>query len=62
MNNETQELFIFNEGSFVAWNISELELTSIVNFVKKHEINGYSEAIVSDEKETMPYTYSVNIK
>lgn len=60
MDNENRELFVFHEGSFVAWNVTDLEVNNILNFVRNYEINGYNETIIKDEIEVMPYTYTVS--
>lgn len=60
VDNETRELFIFREGSFVVWNVSDLEIRNILSFVQNFEIHPYSESIVKNETEVMPYTYSIN--
>ncbi|XP_071448316.1 required for meiotic nuclear division protein 1 homolog isoform X2 [Hetaerina americana] len=59
---EPRDIYFFREGSVVLWNISDLECTNILNFLKKFEENSYPETLVSDECETMKYTYSDQIK
>ncbi|XP_046387167.1 required for meiotic nuclear division protein 1 homolog [Ischnura elegans] len=61
-DDEPREIFFFREGSVVLWNISELECTNILNFLRKFEENSYSEPIISEECETMKYTYSNQIE
>lgn len=60
IDNENREIFIFREGSVVAWNVSDAEVKSILQFMNDFELNKYDKAIVHDEIEVMPYTYSIN--
>lgn len=58
--NEDKEIFLFKEGSVVAWNLSEAEVRSILQFVTPFETNRYEKVVVNDEMEVMPYMYSNN--
>lgn len=60
VDNENKEIFIFREGSFVAWNIPDPEIKTILSIVEDFEISKYDENIVNEETEIMPYTYSIN--
>ncbi|XP_065219767.1 required for meiotic nuclear division protein 1 homolog [Planococcus citri] len=62
VDNESREIFLFREGSLVAWNVSDAEIKHIIDFVSNFEINQYDNAVVNDEIEVMPYTYSINSK
>ncbi len=60
VDHESREIFIFREGSFVAWNVSDSEICNLLNLIRKFEINRYDTSIVTEETEVMPYTYSIN--
>lgn len=55
---EPRELFFFREGTVVMWNISELECSNILLFLKRYQENSYPEKIVELESETMKYLYA----
>lgn len=54
---EPRDIFFFREGTTVFWNISELECTNVLSFVKQYEENSYDERLVQQESELMEYTY-----
>lgn len=58
VTNEPRHLYFFREGSVVGWNITDLEVNTLIGFLSKHEIGPYEEHIVMDEKEIMFYTYT----
>lgn len=60
VDNENREIFVFREGSIVAWNISDSEMENILEIIRNFEIKPYDRAIVKEEIEIMPYTFSVN--
>ncbi|KAK7598232.1 hypothetical protein V9T40_006467 [Parthenolecanium corni] len=62
VDNENREIFVFREGSIVAWNISDSEMENILEIIRNFEIKPYDRAIVKEEIEIMPYTFSVNSK
>ncbi|XP_017301965.1 required for meiotic nuclear division protein 1 homolog [Diaphorina citri] len=59
---EPRFIYFFQEGSLVAWNVSDLEIENLLEFLKQFEIKPYEKAVVLNEKELMNYTYSPNIK
>lgn len=60
VDNESREIFLFREGSLVAWNVSDAEVGNLMQFVSNFEMSKYDNAVVHDEIEVMPYTYSIN--
>ncbi|XP_060837145.1 required for meiotic nuclear division protein 1 homolog [Rhopalosiphum padi] len=58
VTNEPRHLYFFREGSVVGWNVSDLEVSSLINFVAEHEIGSYDDHIVMDERESMYYAYT----
>lgn len=58
IESEPREIFFFREGTVVMWNISELERSNILQFLKKYQENSYVERIVELESETMNYFYA----
>ncbi|XP_033207836.1 required for meiotic nuclear division protein 1 homolog [Belonocnema kinseyi] len=59
---EPREIYFFREGTIVMWNISELELGNVLQFLRKYEDNSYSDELVQAEGEVMTYTYCKNGK
>lgn len=57
VTNEPREIFFFREGSIVFWNCTELESSNVLSFVKKYELDSYSENLVLQEAEGMDYRY-----
>jgi Uncharacterised ACR, YagE family COG1723. len=58
---EPRFIYFFQEGSLVAWNVSDLEIENLLEFLKQFEIKPYEKAVVLNEKELMNYTYSPNM-
>lgn len=58
VTNEPRHLYFFREGSVVGWNVTNLEVNSLINFLTDYEIRPYSDNIVMDEREIMYYTYT----
>uniref|UniRef100_A0A2S2PH44 Required for meiotic nuclear division protein 1 n=1 Tax=Schizaphis graminum TaxID=13262 RepID=A0A2S2PH44_SCHGA len=58
VTNEPRHLYFFREGSVVGWNVSDLEVSSLINFVAEHEIGSYDDHIVMGERESMYYAYT----
>lgn len=56
---EPREIFFFREGSVVLWNISELESSNLLTFLKQYEQDSYSERLVQGEVELMNYRHQV---
>ncbi|XP_049767533.1 required for meiotic nuclear division protein 1 homolog [Schistocerca cancellata] len=57
VGSEPRDIFFFREGTTVFWNVSELECTNVLSFVKPYEENSYDERLVNQESELMEYTY-----
>lgn len=58
VTNEPRHLYFFREGSVVGWNVGDLEVKSLINFLSEHEIGSYDSNIVMNEREIMYYTYT----
>ncbi|CAH1987664.1 unnamed protein product [Acanthoscelides obtectus] len=54
---EPREIFFFREGSVVLWNITDLESSNILTFLRQFEEDSYSERLVQNESEVMNYKY-----
>lgn len=54
---EPRDIFFFREGTVVLWNISELEISNILSFLRQYEEDRYDNKIVQGESEFMPYAY-----
>lgn len=57
VGNEPRELFFFREGSVVMWNITELESSNVLTFLRRYEQDGYPEKLWQTEAEFMNYKY-----
>lgn len=57
VDKEPRELFFFREGSVVMWNVTDLESSNVLNFLKEYEQDGYSEKLVQNESELMNYRH-----
>lgn len=55
---EPREIFFFEEGTVVMWNVSELECENILDFLKRYEQNRYMDYVVQSESEQMRYSYT----
>ncbi|XP_050520023.1 required for meiotic nuclear division protein 1 homolog [Daktulosphaira vitifoliae] len=58
VTNENRHLYIFREGSVVGWNISDMEVTILIDFLSKYQIMPYATNVIMDERELMYYTYT----
>lgn len=58
VQNEPREIFFFREGSVVLWNVTDLESGNILAFLRKFEMDSYSDKLVQSEAEVMNYRYS----
>ncbi|VEN38833.1 unnamed protein product [Callosobruchus maculatus] len=54
---EPRDIFFFKEGSVVLWNITDLESSNILNFLRQYEEDSYSKRLVQNESEIMKYKY-----
>lgn len=57
VNKEPREIFFFREGSVILWNISDLEGSNVLSFLKKYEQDGYSDVLIQGECEFMNYRH-----
>ncbi|KAL1456671.1 hypothetical protein WDU94_001384 [Cyamophila willieti] len=62
VGSEPRFIYFFKEGSLVAWNVSDLEIENLLEFLKQYERKPYDKEVVLNEKEFMNYTYSPNGK
>lgn len=60
VENEPREIFIFREGSVVLWNITDLESSNVLSFLRQYEQDSYSEWLIQSESEVMNYRYHEN--
>ncbi|KAL6426086.1 hypothetical protein ACFW04_008984 [Cataglyphis niger] len=58
VGDEPREIFFFREGSIVMWNISDLECSNLLQFLRNYEQNRYMKELIHTETELMHYTYS----
>ncbi|XP_025410905.1 required for meiotic nuclear division protein 1 homolog [Sipha flava] len=58
VTSEPRHLYFFREGSVVGWNMTDLEVNTLMSFLSEHEIGPYNDDIVQNEKEIMFYTYT----
>ncbi|XP_050292817.1 required for meiotic nuclear division protein 1 homolog [Anthonomus grandis grandis] len=54
---EPREIFFYRDGGVVLWNITDLESSNVLNFVRQYEENSYSDRLVQSESEIMNYKY-----
>lgn len=52
---EPRDIFFFREGCMVLWNITELESSNLLSFVRDYEEDSYSDVMVEEEAENMMY-------
>ncbi|CAH1102245.1 unnamed protein product [Psylliodes chrysocephalus] len=57
VDEEQREIFFFRDGSVVMWNITDLESSNILKFLRQFEEDSYSERLVQSECEVMNYKY-----
>lgn len=55
---EPREIFFFEEGTLVTWNMGDLESANLLSFLKEYEEGSYSDYLVQEESESMNYTRS----
>lgn len=58
VDREPREIYFFREGSVVFWNVSELERSNVLNFIKEYEDEGYAKEIIAEGNEKMVYAYT----
>lgn len=58
IENEPREIYFFREGTVVMWNITDLECSNILQFLKNYEDSAYSNSLVQAEGELVHYTYT----
>lgn len=54
---EPREIFFFREGSVVLWNVTDLESSNILTFLRKYELDSYTDRLVQNEIEIMNYRH-----
>ncbi|KAL1501548.1 hypothetical protein ABEB36_006850 [Hypothenemus hampei] len=59
---EPREIFFFREGGIVLWNITDLESTNLLSFLRQYEQDSYAERLVQAESEVMNYKYQMDDK
>lgn len=57
VDNEPRELFFFREGAVVMWNVTDLEASNVLNFLRSYQFDSHSEGMVQEEAETMSYSH-----
>ncbi|XP_050499223.1 required for meiotic nuclear division protein 1 homolog [Diabrotica virgifera virgifera] len=57
VDKEQREIFFFRDGSVVFWNITDLESSNVLKFLRQFEEDSYSERLVQSESEVMNYKY-----
>lgn len=55
VGNEPRNIFFFREGCMVLWNVTDLESSNLMSFIKEFEEDSYSDAMVEEESEQMTY-------
>ncbi|XP_066144497.1 required for meiotic nuclear division protein 1 homolog isoform X1 [Euwallacea fornicatus] len=59
---EQREIFFFRDGGVVLWNITDLESSNVLSFLRSYEQDSYSEKLVQSESEIMNYKYHLDEK
>lgn len=54
---EPREIFFFREGSVVFWNVTDLESSNVLNFLRQYELDSYTDSLVQNEVEIMNYRH-----
>ncbi|ENN71659.1 required for meiotic nuclear division protein 1 homolog [Dendroctonus ponderosae] len=57
VENEPREIFFFRDGGVVLWNITDMESSNVLNFLKPYQQDSYAERVVQAESEIMNYKY-----
>lgn len=57
VGHEPRELFFFREGTVVMWNVTDLESSNVLGYLKQFENDSYSEKLLQNEAEFMNYKY-----
>jgi uncharacterized Rmd1/YagE family protein len=57
VESEPREIFFFREGSVVLWNVTDLESSNVLKFLRQYESDSYSERLVQQENELMNYRH-----
>lgn len=55
-------LTVFLSGTIVLWNVTDLESSNLLNFLRQYEEDSYSERLIQAECEIMKYKYSQSEK
>lgn len=57
VDQEPREVFFFREGTAVFWNVSDLEISNFLRFIRPFESCRYNERLVLSERELMSYVH-----
>lgn len=60
VGHQVRDIFFFREGSIVLWNVSELESSNLLMFLRGFQQHGYADKIVQAEAEVMNFAYLEN--
>ncbi|KAG0726586.1 Required for meiotic nuclear division protein 1 [Chionoecetes opilio] len=58
LESEPREIYFFQSGAVVFWNVAELERNSVLRFLRPYQKGGHDERTVDEESESLTYTYS----
>ena len=58
LESEPRQIYFFQSGAVVFWNVAELERNSVLRFLKKYQEGAHDERTVKEESESLSYTYS----
>ncbi|XP_018334368.1 required for meiotic nuclear division protein 1 homolog [Agrilus planipennis] len=62
VDKEPREIFFFREGSVVLWNVTDLEVSNVLNFLKNYEQDSYPDKLIAKETEYMNYQHQKDNK
>ncbi len=54
----SKDIFFFENGSLVFWNVPDLERDNVLTFVKPIETDSYGEDTIREESELMTYKFT----
>lgn len=58
VDNEKRDIFFFQEGAVVFWNMPEMERNNVLFSLQSHQKDNYDLLLVKEEHETIEYTYT----
>ncbi|XP_026292537.1 required for meiotic nuclear division protein 1 homolog [Frankliniella occidentalis] len=62
VDSEPREVFFFRDGTAVFWNVSDLEISNFLRFIRPFESGRYNEKLVLGEREIMSYNHGESKK